>query len=58
MVEVLQAVVILAVATSVPEVERILRAMRRSSDRAPERGGEQTSGAVPVTERRPAGGAV
>jgi simple sugar transport system permease protein len=56
MVEVLQAVVILAVATSVPEVERLLRSMRRSSDRAPERG-EQSSGAV-ATEHRPAGGAV
>jgi simple sugar transport system permease protein len=33
MVEVLQAVVILAVATSVPEVERILRATRRRADR-------------------------
>jgi simple sugar transport system permease protein len=57
MVEVLQAVVILAVATSVPEVERLLRSMRRSSDRAPERS-EQPGGAVPVPERRPAGGAV
>jgi ABC-type uncharacterized transport system permease subunit len=57
MVEVLQAVVILAVATSVPEVERLLRSMRRSSDRAPERG-EQAGGAVPVADRRPAGGAV
>jgi general nucleoside transport system permease protein len=57
MVEVLQAVVILAVATSVPEVERLLRSMRRSSDRAPERG-EQTAGTVPTGERRPAGGAV
>jgi general nucleoside transport system permease protein len=34
MVEVLQAVVILAVATSVPEVERLLRGMRRREDRA------------------------
>jgi general nucleoside transport system permease protein len=56
MVEVLQAVVILAVATSVPEVERLLRSMRRSSDRAPERG--EPSGAVPAAERQPAGGAV
>jgi simple sugar transport system permease protein len=57
MVEVLQAVVILAVATSVPEVERLLRSMRRSSDRAPERG-EQAGGALPVPEQRPTGGAV
>jgi ABC-type uncharacterized transport system permease subunit len=57
MVEVLQAVVILAVATSVPEVERLLHSMRRSSDRAPERG-DQGSGAVAASERRPAGGAV
>jgi simple sugar transport system permease protein len=33
MVDVLQAVVILAVATSVPEVRRLLRSMRRSADR-------------------------
>jgi ABC-type uncharacterized transport system permease subunit len=33
MVEVLQAVVIIAVATSVPEVERLMRGMRRRSDR-------------------------
>jgi general nucleoside transport system permease protein len=57
MVEVLQAVVILAVATSVPEVERLLRSLRRSSDRAPG-AGEQTGGALPIGERRPAGGAV
>ena len=57
MVEVLQAVVILAVATSVPEVERLLLSMRRSADRAAERG-EQTGGAAPVGDRRPAGGAV
>ena len=56
MVEVLQAVVILAVATSVPEVERLLRSMRRSADRAPERG--EQSGALPSGEPRPAGGAV
>ena len=31
MVDVLQAVVILAVATSVPEVRRLLRSMRRSN---------------------------
>jgi general nucleoside transport system permease protein len=58
MVEVLQAVVILAVATSVPEVERILRSMRRSSDRAPQPGSEETSGALPAVGQRPAGGAV
>ena len=58
MVEVLQAVVILAVATSVPEVERILRAMRRSTDRAPQPGSEETSGALPAVGQRPAGGAV
>jgi simple sugar transport system permease protein len=58
MVEVLQAVVILAVATSVPEVERVLRAMRRSSDRAPLRGSEQAAGAAPATGRQPAGGAL
>jgi ABC-type uncharacterized transport system permease subunit len=57
MVEVLQAVVILAVATSVPEVERLLRSIRRSSDSAPERV-EPAGGAVPVPERRPAGGTV
>jgi ABC-type uncharacterized transport system permease subunit len=57
MVEVLQAVVILAVATSVPEVERLLRSIRRSSGRAPERV-EPAGGAVPVPERRPAGGTV
>jgi ABC-type uncharacterized transport system permease subunit len=57
MVEVLQAVVILAVATSVPEVERLLRSMRRSVDRAPE-GGGLAGGAAPTTERRPAGGTV
>jgi simple sugar transport system permease protein len=57
MVEVLQAVVILAVATSVPEVERILNAMRRSSDRAPERD-EQSAGVAPAAERRSAGGTV
>jgi ABC-type uncharacterized transport system permease subunit len=56
MVEVLQAVVILAVATSVPEVERLLRTMRRSVDRAPE-GGGLTGGAAPATGQRPAGGA-
>ena len=33
MVEVLQAVVIIAVATSVPEVERLMRGMQRRSDR-------------------------
>jgi simple sugar transport system permease protein len=58
MVEVLQAVVILAVATSVPEVERLLRSMRRSSDRAPQRGDEQTAGTAPTAGRQPAGGAV
>ncbi|MDQ3996215.1 MAG: ABC transporter permease [Gemmatimonadota bacterium] len=57
MVEVLQAVVILAVATSVPEVERLLRSMRRSSNRTPERG-EEAGGALPIPEQRPAGGAV
>jgi len=56
MVEVLQAVVILAVATSVPEVERLLRTMRRSVDRAPE-GGGLTGGAALATGQRPAGGA-
>jgi simple sugar transport system permease protein len=54
MVEVLQAVVILAVATSVPEVERILRTVRRSTDRAPGLG-EQGS-VAPAAQRRPAGG--
>jgi general nucleoside transport system permease protein len=39
MVEVLQAVVIIAVATSVPEVERLLRSMRRSGDRPAAAGG-------------------
>jgi general nucleoside transport system permease protein len=57
MVEVLQAVVILAVATSVPEVERILQSMRRSSDRAPERD-EQTAGVAAPAGQRSAGGAV
>jgi simple sugar transport system permease protein len=57
MVEVLQAVVILAVATSVPEVERILNAMRRSTDRAPERD-EQSAGVAPAAGRRSAGGTV
>jgi hypothetical protein len=33
MVDVLQAVVILAVSTSVPEVRRLLRGARRSADR-------------------------
>jgi general nucleoside transport system permease protein len=54
MVEVLQAVVILAVATSVPEVERILQTMRRSTDRAPER--DEQSAGVTVSGRRSAGG--
>ena len=57
MVEVLQAVVILAVATSVPEVERLLRSMRRSGERAPERT-EPSGGPASAAERRPAGGAV
>ena len=57
MVEVLQAVVILAVATTVPEVERILQALRRSTDRAPERD-EQSAGVAPVPGPRSAGGAV
>jgi general nucleoside transport system permease protein len=57
MVEVLQAVVILAVATSVPEVERLLQSLRRSTDRAPERG-EQAGGALAGAEHRPAGGTV
>jgi simple sugar transport system permease protein len=56
MVEVLQAVVILAVATSVPEVERLLQAMRRSTDRAPERDEQSTGVAVPGG--RSAGGTV
>ena len=57
MVEVLQAVVILAVATSVPEVERILQSMRRSSDRARERD-EQTASVAAPAGRRSAGGAL
>ncbi|MFN2567567.1 MAG: ABC transporter permease [Gemmatimonadaceae bacterium] len=58
MVEVLQAVVILAVATSVPEVERLLRGMRRRADRGGELAGGQSGPAVAATERRPAGGVV
>jgi ABC-type uncharacterized transport system permease subunit len=54
MVEVLQAVVILAVATSVPEVERILRTMRRSTDRAPELGQPAAVSSAPSS--RAAGG--
>jgi ABC-type uncharacterized transport system permease subunit len=57
MVEVLQAIVILAVATSVPEVERLLRGMRRRGD-AGERVGDETAGAVAPAARRPAGGVV
>jgi ABC-type uncharacterized transport system permease subunit len=57
MVEVLQAVVILAVATSVPEVERLLRGMRRHGD-AGERVGDETAGAAASAARRPAGGVV
>ena len=57
MVEVLQAVVILAVATSVPEVERILRSMRRSGVR-PTDGAESPHGPTTTLERPATGGAV
>jgi len=58
MVEVLQAVVILAVATSVPEIERLMRGMRRRKDRDAEQRGTAGASAAPGAGRQSAGGAV
>ena len=58
MVEVLQAVVIIAVATSVPEVERLLRGMRRRVDRGAIVPGEPPAARTPARDDAPAGGAV
>ena len=58
MVEVLQAVVIIAVATSVPEVERLLRGMRRRTGRTPERAGGASGSPAPAPDRAPPGGVV
>jgi len=46
------------VATSVPEVERLMRGMRRRSDRGADERSASAPGAAPAAERPPAGGVV